>query len=108
LSWFQGYVKKSRGVRFRAKKGCLIAYGLKGLASALPLAGGSGATYSLIMFTAGAFFLPIRRLDWLSRIPECWRPCASRLGPLLARGPRNHDGIEGVRSPPVSIVPNWP
>jgi hypothetical protein len=58
LELVPGYVKKSTGVMFRAKKGCLIAYGLKRLASALPLAGGSGATYSLIMFTAGAFFCP--------------------------------------------------
>lgn len=74
MSWFQGYAKKSTGVMFRAKKGCLIVYGLKKLASALPLAGGSSAAYWLIMFTAGAVFLPIRRLDWRSRIPECWQP----------------------------------
>jgi hypothetical protein len=37
LSWFQGYVKKSTGVMLRAKKGCLIAYGLKMLASAVQL-----------------------------------------------------------------------
>ena len=38
----------------------------------LPLAGRSGATYSLIMLTAGAFFAYQTVRYWLGRIPECW------------------------------------
>jgi hypothetical protein len=41
----------------QSEKGLFDCLWPERLASALPLAGGSGATHSLIMFTAGAFFL---------------------------------------------------